>query len=66
MADLVFGLYDATSDRLLNSLQSGSIVKTGTLTNRTTLVVQVDPNGSLSATARSMRLILTGAGLCRY
>ena len=48
MADLVFGLYDTTSDRLLNSLQNGSIVKTGTLTNRTTLVAQVDPNGGLS------------------
>ena len=62
MADLVFGLYDTTSDRLLNSLQNGSIVKTGTLTNRTTLVVQVDPNGVLSGSARSMRLTLTGPG----
>lgn len=62
MADLVFGLYDAASDRLLNSLQNGSIVKTGTLTNRTTLVVQVDPNGTLTSTARSMRLTLIGPG----
>ncbi|WP_299363849.1 N,N-dimethylformamidase beta subunit family domain-containing protein [uncultured Paracoccus sp.] len=62
MADLSYGLYDTTSDRLLNSLQDGSVITAGSLTDRTTLLVQVDPTGALAGTARSMRLTLTGGG----
>ena len=58
MADIIVGLYDTETDTLLSALEGGETVSSSSLTSATTLLVQIDPTGTLVGLDRSVRLTL--------
>ncbi|MDA5094651.1 Ig-like domain-containing protein [Aliiroseovarius sp. KMU-50] len=59
MSDLIISLYDTTTDELLSPLEDGAILSSSTLTDTTTIVVEIDPDGSLIGRKRSLVMTLT-------
>jgi hypothetical protein len=57
---IAVGLYDTTTDTLIDTLADGDVLDAAALAGPMTLAVSVDPNGALAGQVGSMKLKLTG------